>query len=204
MGWSGFRWGGVLTSSEAARFGVSRVRKTLPMGTQSSWSFRHHHITGDEQTIAKANRLKGALEQLACRYGTEMCQPVIAREGHKMKITGLLVSHKRRGHNRSSDSHISPRCGASTFKCGPDEKSRNPHLKSEMWGTPLSNVGQQLRRVEPTSQKRDVGHPRLPNMERGEMWPPPRPADLHENCRRTGPRQLRVILTALAWGTRTR
>ena len=116
MGWSGFRWGGVLTSSEAARFGVSRVRKTLPMGTQSSWSFRHHHITGDEQTIAKANRLKGALEQLACRYGTEMCQPVIAREGHKMKITGLLVSHKRRGHNRSSYSHISPKCGAPHFQ----------------------------------------------------------------------------------------
>ena len=74
--------------------------------------FGHPHVTSHEQLVSKANRLPRMFEHLARRCRPEVRRPVIAREGNKVKITRLLVSDKRPGHNQSSYAHISSGYGA--------------------------------------------------------------------------------------------
>jgi hypothetical protein len=88
--------------------GLNRPREQTParFAHQQVDMFGHDNIRGDKKVVAAAHGFKRTLEDISRSFGTEMGQPPVAREGHKVQVPGLLVANQASRH-ASIVAHVS-------------------------------------------------------------------------------------------------
>jgi hypothetical protein len=102
--------------------------------------FGHDYVSEDKEIVSDPYPFQGLLEEISRGCRSQVWLSAVTTERDEVEVSGLLITDEGFRHGEMLV-----------------EIRRNPHLKSEMWGT-HRNVGLS----KPRSQKRDLGHPKHP------------------------------------------